>query len=144
MQPDDFDWKLISILRNGHVNNSEVAKELGVSEGKVRQRLKKLKDSDILRVRGEINPEALEGQQLAIVAINVTESRLLDQKAKEVSSLEHVLHVMIVSGQFDILAHVLVDSNKGLVNFLTERLSEIQGITATQSFIVLKSTNLYV
>ena len=144
MQPDDFDWKLIGILRNGYLSNSEVAKELGVSEGMIRQRLKKLKESDILRVRGEINPEVLEQQQLAIVAINVNESKHLDQKAQEISAVENVLHVMIVSGQFDILAHVLVDSNKGLVKFLTEKLSAVEGIVATQSFIILKSINLYV
>ncbi len=121
-----------------------MAKELGVSEGMIRQRLKKLKESDILRVRGEINPEVLEQQQLAIVAINVNESKHLDQKAQEISAVENVLHVMIVSGQFDILAHVLVDSNKGLVKFLTEKLSAVEGIVATQSFIILKSINLYV
>ena len=144
MQPDDFDWKLIDILRNGYVNNSEVAAELGVSEGMIRQRLKKLKASGVLRIRGEINPEILEQQQLVIVAITVNESKHLDQKAHEISELENVLDVMIVSGQFDILAHVLVDSNKGLVSFLTEKLSTVDGIVATQSFIILKSINLYV
>lgn len=144
MQPDDFDWKMIALLREGLVTNSEVAKRLGVSEGMVRGRLKKLKQAGILRVRGEINPEVLERQQLAVIAINVNESRLLDQKAREVNALENVLHVMVVSGQFDLLAEVLVDSNKGLVEFLTEKLSTISGITATQSFIVLKSLGLYV
>ena len=144
MQPDEFDWRMIAILREGYVNNSDAAKALGVSEGMVRQRLKKLKEAGILRVRGEINPEVLDRQQLAMIAINVNESRLLDQKAREVGGLENVLHVMVVSGQFDILAQVLVDSNKGLVEFLTEKLSAIEGIVTTQSFIVLKSLDLYV
>ena len=135
---------MISILREGYVTNSDVAKALGVSEGMVRQRLKKLKEAGILRVRGEINPEVLERQQLAMIAINVIESRLLDQKAREVSALDHVLHVMVVSGQFDLLAQVLVDSNKGLVEFLTHQLSSIEGVRATQSFIVLKSLDLFV
>lgn len=144
MQPDEFDWRMIAILREGYVNNSDAAKKLGVSEGMVRQRLKKLKEAGILRVRGEINPEVLERQQLAVIAINVNESKLLDQKAREVNDLRNVLHVMVVSGQFDLLAEVLVDSNRGLVEFLTEELSTVEGITATQSFIVLKSLDLFV
>ena len=144
MQPDEFDWAIISILRKEYTPNSVISKELGVSEGKIRQRLKRLKKAEILKIRGEINPETLEKQQIAIVAINVNKSKFLDQKAKEVAILEDVLHVMVVSGQFDIFAKVLVDSNKGLVKFLTEKLSTIEGIVATQSFIVLKSYNLFV
>ena len=113
-------------------------------EAATQKTAKVLKQAGILRVRGEINPEVLERQQLAVIAINVNESRLLDQKAVEVNALENVQHVMVVSGQFDLLAEVLVDSNKGLVEFLTEKLSTISGITATQSFIVLKSLGLYV
>lgn len=144
MQPDEFDWKIISILRKGYVSNSDMAKELGVSEGMIRQRLKRLKKAEILTIHAEINPEVLERQQLAVIAINVHESRLLDQKAREVAALENVLHVMVVSGQFDLMAKVLVDSNKGLVKFLTEKLSTVKGIDTTQSFIVLKSYNLFV
>ncbi len=144
MQPDDFDWKLISILRKGHIANSVIAKELGVSEGMIRQRLIRLKKAGILTMRAVINPEVLERQQLAIIAINVNQSKLLDQKAKEVAALENVLNVMVVSGQFDLIARVLVDSNKGLVKFLVEKLSTIEGINTTQSFIVLKSYNLFV
>lgn len=144
MQPDEFDWKLIALLREGEAKNSDAARQLGVSEGMVRQRTKKLKDSGVLRVRGEINPEVLDRQQLAVVAITVNESRLLDQKAREVNQLEDVLHVMIVSGHFDLLATVLVSSNRGLVEFLTQELSTIDGISATQTFVVLKSLGLYV
>jgi len=144
MQPDDFDWKIISILRNGNVSNSFIAKKLGVSEGMIRNRLKRLKKAGILNIHAEINPEILEGQMVAIVAINVHQSKLLDQKAQEVVALENVLNVMVVSGQFDLFAKVLVDSNKGLVRFLTEKLSKVEGIDTTQSFIILKSYNLFV
>ena len=144
MQPDEFDWKIISILRKEYTPNSVIAKELGVSEGMVRQRLRRLRDAEVLTIRAEINPEVLEKQQLAIIAINVHESKLLDQKACEVVALENVLHVMVVSGQFDLIAKVLIDSNRGLVKFLIEKLSTVEGIDTTQSFIVLKSYNLFI
>ena len=143
-QPDDTDWKIINSLREEYVSNNALAAELGVSEGMVRQRIKKLKDNHILAVRALINPEVLEKKQLAIIAVNVKESRLLDDKAQEISMLDGVLYVNIVSGQFDLLVEVLLDSNRGLVTFLTENLSRVEGISATQSFITLKSFNKYV
>jgi DNA-binding Lrp family transcriptional regulator len=45
----------------------------------------------------------------------------------------------MISGRFDLLVEVLVHSNRGLVSFLTGDLAEIEGITRTKSFVLLKS-----
>jgi Lrp/AsnC family transcriptional regulator for asnA, asnC and gidA len=144
MQPDETDWKIISILKEGYVPNNTIALELGVSEGTVRARLKKLKEAGILQIRALINPDVLENKQLVIVAVRVTESKLLDRKAEELSRLKNVLSVSIVSGRYDLIAEVLLDSNRGLVHFLTEELSTVEGILASESFIMLKNYGKYV
>ena len=144
MQPDDIDWKIISILKRGEVPNNTIARKLGVSEGTVRARLKRLKEAGILQIRALINPDVLSNKQLVIVAVRVAESKLLERKAEELSRLENVLSVSIASGRYDLIAEVLLDSNRGLVRFLTEELSSIEGILASESFIMLKSYNKYV
>jgi Lrp/AsnC family transcriptional regulator, regulator for asnA, asnC and gidA len=144
MQPDETDWKIISILKEGYVPNNTIALELGVSEGTVRSRLKKLKEAGILQIRALINPDVLENKQLVIVAMRVAESKLLDRKAEELSHLKNVLSVSIASGRYDLIAEVLLDSNKGLVHFLTEELSTVEGILASESFIMLKNYGKYV
>ena len=144
MQPDETDWKIISILKEGYVPNNTIALELGVSEGTVRARLKKLKEAGILQIRALINPDVLENKQLVIVAMRVAESKLLDRKAEELSHLKNVLSVSIASGRYDLIAEVLLDSNRGLVHFLTEELSTVEGILASESFIMLKNYGKYV
>jgi Lrp/AsnC family transcriptional regulator for asnA, asnC and gidA len=144
MQPDDTDWKIISILKRGDVPNNTIARKLGISEGTVRARLKRLKEAGILQVRALINPDVLENKQLVIVAVRVAESKLLERKAEELARLENVLSVSIASGRYDLIAEVLLDSNRGLVRFLTEELSTIEGILASESFIMLKSYNKFV
>jgi len=144
MQPDDTDWKIISILKRADVPNNTIARKLGVSEGTVRARLKRLKEAGILQVRALINPDVLENKQLVIVAVRVAESKLLERKAEELARLENVLSVSIASGRYDLIAEVLLDSNRGLVHFLTEELSTIEGILASESFIMLKSYNKFV
>ncbi|MDR0732178.1 MAG: winged helix-turn-helix transcriptional regulator, partial [Treponema sp.] len=67
MQPDETDWEIIKILRKGYVPNNTIARKLGISEGTVRIRIKKLKDSGVMEVRGLINPDMLENQQLAVI-----------------------------------------------------------------------------
>jgi|DewCreStandDraft_4_1066084.scaffolds.fasta_scaffold01108_7 Lrp/AsnC family transcriptional regulator for asnA, asnC and gidA len=144
LQPDETDWKIIEILQQGWVPNNTIARTLNISEGTVRSRLKKLKDAGILTVRALINPDVLANKQLVLVALTVAESRLLERKAEEISHLPNVLSVSITSGRYDLIAEVLVDSNKGLVKFLTEELSGIEGITRSESFIMLKNYNKYV
>ena len=144
MQPDDIDWKIINTLRDSHQNNNAIARQLGISEGTVRQRLKRLKDAEIVKIRALINPEVLENQQLATIAVNVSESSLLEAKAMEISQLPNVLDVSITSGRYDLFVQVLIDSNHGLVRFLTEEISAVKNVTSTESFLMLKSYNKFV
>ncbi len=144
MQPDETDWSIIRILQAGYVPNNTIARELGISEGTVRARLKKLKDAGILEVKALINPDVLENKQLALIAMHVAEARLLERKAEEVAALENVLSVSIASGRYDLIAEVLVDSNRGLVRFLTEELSSVQGVLGSESFLMLKSWGKFV
>jgi Lrp/AsnC family transcriptional regulator for asnA, asnC and gidA len=76
--------------------------------------------------------------------MSVAESRLLEAKAKEVSVLENVLSVSIVSGRYDLIAEVLVDSNRGLVQFLTGQLSKVKGIVHSESFLMLRNYHKFV
>jgi len=144
VQPDKTDWKIIHMLSDQHMNNTTIARKLGVSEGTVRQRLKRLQNAGILKIKALRDPNLLENQQLALVAANVSESRLLDAKAREIEKLDHVMSVSILSGQYDLIMEVLVDSNKGLIKFLTEELSKVEGLSKTETFLLLRSYNKWV
>ena len=144
MQPDKTDWKIIHMLSGKHMSNTVIARKLGVSEGTVRQRLKRLQGDGILRIKALRNPNLLQDQQLALVTVNVSEPRLLDVKAQEISKLDNVLSVAILSGQYDLILEVLVDSNKGLVRFLTEELAAVEGLRKTETFLLLRSYNKWI
>lgn len=141
---DDIDRNIITELRQENLTNSALAERLGISEGTVRQRIKRLKEEGILKIRAVINPDVLARQQLANIAVTISESRLLDQKAQEIARLENVLSVSITSGRYDLMIEVLVDSNRGLVRFLTETLPNVEGITKTESFLMLRNYNKFV
>ena len=144
MEPDDLDWKIIDILSEESIPNSTIAEQLGVSEGTVRARLKRLKESGVLQVRALINPEVLANKQLVVIGLTVAEARWLDAKAQEVAALPGVLSVSIASGRYDLMVEVLTNSNRGLVTFLTEALASVEGIRSSESFIMLKSYKKFV
>ena len=143
-QPDEIDWKIIEILACGYQSNNTIARDLRLSEGTIRQRIKRLKELGILKVKALIDPNLLDKRQLALVTVNVAETRLLEAKAEEISRIDGVISVSIASGRYDLIVEVLVDSNHGLVRFLTEKLSAVAGIAKTESFLLLKSYGKYV
>lgn len=144
MQPDEADWKIIDILRQGQQTNKYIAEALGFSEPMVRRRIQNLKDAGIIQVKAVLNPDVLDHQQLAVIAVKVAKSSQLEAKAKEIAQLESVLSASIVSGRYDILVELLIDSNKGLITFLTQQLAQVKGIIATESFLLLKNYNKHI
>lgn len=143
-RPDARDWQIIGLLRAGTISSSAIAKELKVSEGMIRQRIKRMRSAGAISLRGFINPEILPDRQIVILGAKVAATRQLVKKAEEVAALPDVLSVAIVSGRFDIMIELLLDSHKGLVQFLSEQLSRVEGITSTESFVALKTYSKFV
>jgi Lrp/AsnC family transcriptional regulator for asnA, asnC and gidA len=142
---DALDRGIIEALRkDGRVPNSTIAAALGVAEGTIRQRIKKLLDSGALRVAGLLNPQILSDHQLCVIGLNIDESRHLEDRARAVGALAEVRSVAIVTGRYDLLVEVLVASNQGLIHFLSESLAEVPGITSSETFLLLKTYDKWV
>jgi Lrp/AsnC family transcriptional regulator, regulator for asnA, asnC and gidA len=142
---DALDRGIIEALRkDGRMNNSAVAAELGVAEGTIRQRIKKLLDTGAFRVAGMLNPQILPDHQMCVIGLKVDESRHLEQRARDVAELPEVRSVAIVTGRYDLLVEVLVSSNQGLIRFLSESLAEVSGITSSETFLLLKTYDKWV
>jgi Lrp/AsnC family transcriptional regulator, regulator for asnA, asnC and gidA len=144
VQLNNLDWEIIKELqKNGREPNSSIAKKLNITEGTVRQRAKKLLEAGVLRVSGQLNPEFLEGHQMVLMGVNISESSRLEKVFDNLNDLDEVHSVAITSGRYDLFIQVIVSSNLGLVNFLTDSLAEIDGISQTETFVLLKTKNYW-
>ena len=144
VQLNTLDWEIIRELQqNGREPNSSIAKKLNVTEGTIRQRVKKLLEAGVLRVSGQLNPEFLESHQMVLMGVNIKESTRLQTIFDELSNLEEVHSVAITSGRYDLFIQVMVNSNLGLVDFLTDSLAAIDGISQTETFVLLKTKNYW-
>jgi len=142
---DTLDRGIIEALRaDGRAGNSAIAAGLGVTEGTVRQRIKKLIDTGAFRVTGLLNPEILPDHQLCVIGLKVDESKQLEHRARAVSELPEVRSVAIVTGRYDLLVEVLVSSNQGLIRFLADSLAKVPGIASSETFLLLKTYDKWV
>jgi len=145
IQLDRLDHGIIEALsRDGRANNSTVAGALGVAEGTIRQRIKKLIDAGVFRISGMVNPEIMPDHQLCVLGLKVDESKQLETRARDVARLPEVRSVAIVTGRYDLLVEVLVASNQGLIHFLSQSLAEVPGITSSETFLLLKTYDKWI
>ncbi len=135
---DDTDLKIIDALRkDGRVAFTQIAEQLGVSPGMIRQRYNRLVDQGFLKIIAITNPVRMGFRTMAMIGIRVDGSKLLEV-ADKVSKLDEVIYLIITSGRFDIFAEVVCRDHEDLLRFMNEKLSTIEGIRDTESFMHLK------
>ena len=134
---DRLDSKIIGILQDdGRASNAGIAREVGVSEGTVRRRLKRLVDEDFIRVVARLDRRRMGYSSEAIVGILV-ELSVIDEVAEAVSTLDEVSWVVVTTGAYDIFAWVEVQSAEELGIFLRRKLGAISGVRRTETFVNL-------
>jgi Lrp/AsnC family transcriptional regulator, regulator for asnA, asnC and gidA len=135
---DNIDQFIIDAMRkDGREAFAQIAEKLNVSPGMVRQRYNRLVELGYLKVVAVTNPLMMGMRTMALIGIHTEASKML-QVAEEISKLEEVVYLVVVSGRYDIICEVFCRDHEDLLKFLTEKLSKINGIRETESFIHLK------
>src|SRR4030065_1649066 len=120
---DETDLKIIEALRkDGRVAFAQIAEQLNVSPGMIRQRYNRLVEQGYLKVVAITNPLRMGFTSMAMIGIRVEGSKLLTV-AEKVSRLDEVIYMIISSGRFDIFAEVVCRDHEDLLRFFTETLS---------------------
>ena len=73
---DDLDRKIIAILQsNGRASNAQIARNVGVSEGTVRRRVRRLIEEAVIRVVAIPDLEKLGYGTVALIGLQVQYSQ---------------------------------------------------------------------
>jgi len=137
--------EIIALLKDdARITNKEIAGRLSISEGTVRNRIKALLDEGQLKLTGLTSPDKNQKKQLVMLGISLAASKDLQNKAEEIADLPEVKSTSITTGRYDILVEVWVDVKYGLISFLSDSLSKVDGVVSTESFIIMKSFNKWI
>jgi Lrp/AsnC family transcriptional regulator, regulator for asnA, asnC and gidA len=141
---DKIDLQISYLLgQNGRISNREIARQIGIAEGTVRQRLANLMEKGVLRIAAQVNIESFPEVYVALVGVKI-DGRRLSECAGEVEKLPSVLTTMIVTGRYDLIAVVFAPSRRTLVDFVSDQLSKVQGIKDSETYVVLRNFGQWV
>ena len=141
---DELETQIILALQDdARKSYKSIAKELGVAEGTVSNRVNRLIQQGILKLEARVNPFAMTNKVAAILGINIKRSHHA-KAVEDIMALPNVNAVWVTTGKYDIFVEVLADSIKELNVFIFEDgLSNIEGIEATETHIMLHSDSKF-
>ncbi len=134
---DELDRKIIALLQmDGRASNAKIAREVGVSEGTVRRRLRKLLDDDVVRVVAVPNLEKLGFSTTALIGLQTGPGRS-DEVAEALVDLPEAHYVSVTTGAYDVFLWVGLESAESLGQFLRNKIGSIQSVQRTETFVNL-------
>jgi len=134
---DETDRKIIRILKNdGRAAYIDIGKQVGLSEGAVRKRIKMLIDSSVIR---KFTAKIGVGGGAEAITLLATHPSFPTQEVSErIWKIPNVETLYEVTGEYDIVA-VISGISVMEVNECIEKIRRVEGIMKTNTMIILRS-----
>lgn len=135
---DALDRSIIKMLQgNGRLGNSEIARELGITETTVRKRIARLIDERLMSIVAVPTPEAAGAQLSAIIGISVA-LQAMHEVAEALRTYDEVRYVGVSAGRYDVMVEAFFSDQEHMLDFVTHKLGALPGITDVETSIILK------
>jgi len=139
---DKTDRTIISYLQyDGRLPYTHIAAQMGISEGAVRNRVRRLIEQGVLQIVAIVEPQHLGWSSAGMIGVTV-QSGMVDEVAYQISQYPEVSYLFMASGEFDLFAEVFCRDGEHFVFFLKETLQKVPGVLRTQAFMIFKMYKL--
>jgi len=136
-QIDNLDREIIRYLQmDGRASNVDVARALGVAEATVRKRLERLIDEGIVAFSACVEPKRV-GLETHTILLIKAEVGQVERVGRALAAMPEARCVHFLTGEYDLMAEVLLANTAALSRFLTEKISLIPGISRVSTSHVL-------
>ena len=136
---DALDQQLINMLsRDARVSNRKIAAELGVTEGTVRGRIKRLQQDGLIAFTAITGFEMGKRARLAFINVQADVDKVREV-ARAISDISQINAVLITMGQFNITAMCLIDDLDSLVELASDNILAIEGVHHVETSIAVKT-----
>lgn len=129
---DDTDNAIIDLLRsNGRMSNREVGRALQISEGTVRQRLKKLIESKAMRL-GMVTDFQASGLGTSVILRIMAQPGQARAIGTRIAGLDACVFVTLTVGRFDLMAVLVTRRRTDAAEMIDNHIRNIPGVHAVE------------
>jgi DNA-binding Lrp family transcriptional regulator len=140
---DSLDKRIAQLLaKDAQQNHKTLSKQLNVSSATVRRRIKKLMNSDLLRIIGVVDPNKFGFPLTVLIALDIVPNQLISTVEKLIKMPE-IRWASKTTGRFDIIAMARFSSTETFSQFLSNELSKLKGLRDSETFMCLDVDKQY-
>lgn len=138
-QIDELDQQLIEILsRDARTSNRKIAADLGVTEGTVRGRIRRLQSEGLIAFTAITSFELADDTKMAFIGVQADVDKVR-HIADQIAELPSVNAVMVTMGRFNITAICLFNELDQLHEIASEQILSITGVHHVETSIAVKT-----
>ncbi|WP_327714074.1 Lrp/AsnC family transcriptional regulator [Streptomyces sp. NBC_00490] len=135
---DDVDRKLLNLLQEDATQAyAALGKAVGLSAGAAHERVRKLRESGVIRrTTIEVDPAAVGSGVLAFVMVD--SSAWMGDSGERFAAIPELQEAHVIAGSASVLVKVRTGTTEQLQDVL-RRLYEIEGVSGTQATVALET-----
>lgn len=134
---DAVDCQMIRLLqKDGRIPNTEIAKQIGISEATVRTRLNRLIEEELIQIVAVSNPLKLGFKIVGRIQIHV-DIKKMDAIVTELKKLKPLWFVVQTTGGTGIDTEFVVKDLDELNHLILEKINRIEGVLRTETEMFL-------
>lgn len=138
-QLDDFDRQLIEVLgRDARISNRKIAADLGVTEGTVRGRIRRLQQERLIAFTALTSLGLENPSKLAFIGVQADVGSVREVAAR-IAKMPQITGVLITMGRSNIIAICLFDQLEQLVEIASDRILAMPGVHHVETSIAVKT-----
>ena len=139
IKTDSVDEDIMAILReDGRLSNREVARRLDVSEGTVRQRLKKLQDAGAIRI-GVVTDANRVGFAVSAWVRDRVSPEHTEHALTTFSAVSEVQYVAAVVGRYNVLVVLTASNQLELMRLVNAKFESCRGVSQVDVRIIAQT-----
>lgn len=133
---DDIDIKILNqLIQDAKKAYTQIAKDLGISNTLVHQRISKMKDAGIIdKMEVKLNPKVLGFETFAYMGIILKDTSKSKEIIEILKEIPEIIECSYVTGNYSFLLKVIVRNNDHLRDVF-ERLDNLKEIQQTETMI---------
>ena len=137
-QLDEFDHQILEVLAgDARLSNRKIAQALGVTEGTIRGRLKRLQEENYLRFTAITALSYLGNPLLIFIGVTAEQARV-KEVAQAIAEMDGIRSVIITLGRFNIHVVGMYGTLDEVLNIANNAILAVPGVRHVETSISVK------
>jgi len=137
---DQKDIKILNaLLTNSRTSTTKISESMKISNVATQQRISKLEKAGVIKsYTATIDYAKIDYKTIAYLGIFLEKAKDYHEVIKQLNEVPQIAEAHFTTGNYSIFAKIYAKNNMHLMEILSERIQNIDGVSRTETFISLQ------